>query len=74
MFTLNILLPYFLRGITQLATAKPSINIFTNGSNQTNKSNGFRVNSKWDNPSIATANSNELKVHVLPSKIAMKCA
>jgi hypothetical protein len=74
MFTLDILLPYFLSGITQSATAQPSTNNFTNGSNQTNKSNDVSVNSKCNNPAIATTNSSELKVRVLPPKIVMNYA
>src|SRR5436190_12451339 len=71
MLTLDILLAYFLSGITKSATAQPSTNNFTNGSNQTNKSNDVSFNSKCDNPSIATTNSSELKLLVLQPRIVM---
>jgi hypothetical protein len=73
MFTIDILLPYFLSGITNRPRPNHLL-INSNGTNQTNKSNDVSVNSKCNNPSITTTTSSELKVRVLPPKIVMNYA
>jgi hypothetical protein len=73
MFAIDILLPYFLSGIT--SQPRPNhLLINSNGTNQTNKSNDVSVNSKCNNPSITTTTSSQLKVRVLPPKIVMNYA
>jgi hypothetical protein len=73
MFTVDILLPYFLSGITNQPRPNHLL-INSNGTNQTNKSNDVSVSSKCNNPSITTTTSSQLKVRVLSPKIVMNYA